>query len=65
MGNDYRWILPLSAMGGAWVLTLADLLTRLGAVELPVGTVTALLGSPLFIGLLYGRSSKMKGDGSG
>jgi iron complex transport system permease protein len=64
-GNDYRWILPLSAMGGAWVLTLADLLTRLGAVELPVGTVTALLGSPLFIGLLYGRSSKMKGDGSG
>jgi iron complex transport system permease protein len=64
-GNDYRWILPLSAMGGAWVLTLADLLTRLGAVELPVGTVTALLGSPLFIGLLYGRSSKMKGDRSG
>jgi iron complex transport system permease protein len=61
-GNDYRWILPLSAMGGAWVLTLADLLTRLGSVELPVGTVTALLGSPLFIGLLYGRSSKMKGD---
>jgi iron complex transport system permease protein len=64
-GNDYRWILPLSAMGGAWVLTLADLLTRLGSVELPVGTVTALLGSPLFIGLLYGRSAKMKGDRSG
>jgi iron complex transport system permease protein len=56
-GNDYRWVLPLSAVGGAWVLTLADLLTRLGSVELPVGTVTALLGSPLFIGLLYRRSS--------
>jgi ABC-type cobalamin transport system permease subunit len=29
----------------------------LGAVELPVGTVTALLGSPLFVWLLYRRSS--------
>ncbi len=55
-GNDYRWIIPLSALGGAWVLTLADLLSRLGAVELPVGAVTALLGSPLFVWLLYRRS---------
>ena len=57
VGNDYRWVLPLSAVGGAWVLTLADLLARLGAIELPVGAVTALLGSPLFIGLLYRRSA--------
>lgn len=56
VGNDYRWVLPLSALGGAWVLTAADLLARIGAVELPVGTVTALLGSPLFVGLLYRRS---------
>jgi iron complex transport system permease protein len=56
VGTDYRWVLPLSALGGAWVLTVADLLARLGAVELPVGTVTALLGSPLFVWLLYRRS---------
>ncbi|MDJ1177310.1 iron ABC transporter permease [Roseofilum sp. BLCC_M91] len=55
-GNDYRWIIPLSALGGAWVLTFADLLSRLGAVELPVGAVTAMLGSPLFVWLLYRRS---------
>ncbi len=55
VGADYRWILPLSALAGAWVLTLADLLSRSGAVELPVGAVTALLGSPLFIALLYRR----------
>lgn len=56
VGSDYRWILPLSALGGAWVLTFADLLCRLGAIELPVGAITALLGSPLFIWLLYCRS---------
>jgi iron complex transport system permease protein len=54
-GADYRWILPFSAIAGAWVLTVADLLARLGAIELPVGAVTALLGSPLFIWLLYRR----------
>ncbi|MGD2183728.1 FecCD family ABC transporter permease [Lusitaniella coriacea] len=54
--NDHRWVIPLSAAGGALVLTFADLLSRLGSVELPVGAVTALLGSPLFIALLY-RSS--------
>lgn len=56
VGADYRWILPLSALGGAWVLVFADLLSRLGTIELPVGAVTALLGSPLFIWLLYQRS---------
>ncbi|MEM7725391.1 MAG: iron ABC transporter permease [Cyanobacteria bacterium P01_A01_bin.45] len=59
VGNDYRLCLPLSALGGAWLLTFADLLSRLGAVELPVGAVTALLGSPLFIWLLYRGSGKM------
>ena len=57
VGSDYRWVIPLSALGGAWVLTLADLVARLGAVELPVGAVMALLGSPLFIWLLYRRAT--------
>jgi iron complex transport system permease protein len=56
VGTDYRAVLPLSAVGGALVLSFADLLSRLGAVELPVGAVTALLGSPLFIYLLYRRN---------
>jgi iron complex transport system permease protein len=56
VGTDYRIVLPLSAVAGAMVLTFADLLSRLGAVELPVGAVTALLGSPLFIWLLYRRN---------
>jgi iron complex transport system permease protein len=55
VGSDYRLVLPMSALAGGIVLTLADLLCRLGAIELPVGAVTALLGSPLFIWLLYRR----------
>ncbi|MEO0409906.1 MAG: iron ABC transporter permease [Cyanobacteria bacterium P01_A01_bin.135] len=55
VGTDYRWVLPLSVLGGAWILLLADSLSRLGAIELPVGVVTALLGSPVFIWLLYRR----------
>jgi iron complex transport system permease protein len=39
------------------VLTLADLLAWLGSVEFPVGVVTALCGSPVFIWLLYQRQS--------
>ncbi|MBF1990342.1 FecCD family ABC transporter permease [Fischerella thermalis] len=57
VGTDYRALLPLSALGGALVMTIADLLSRLGAVELPVGSVTALLGSPVFIWLLYRRKN--------
>ncbi|QYX32602.1 FecCD family ABC transporter permease [Sphaerospermopsis torques-reginae] len=56
VGTDNRFVLPFSALAGAWLLMFADLLARLGAVELPVGSVTALLGSPLFIWLLYHRS---------
>ncbi|QSJ20628.1 iron ABC transporter permease [Nostoc sp. UHCC 0702] len=59
VGTDHRFVLPLSALAGAWLLTFADLLSRLGSVELPVGSVTALLGSPLFIWLLYRRSAGM------
>ncbi|AUC61093.1 ABC-type cobalamin uptake system permease component BtuC [Cyanobacterium sp. HL-69] len=54
--NDYRLLIPMSALGGAMVLSWADLLSRIGAVELPVGAVTALIGSPLFVWLLYKRS---------
>lgn len=58
VGTDNRICLPFSAVAGAWLLTFADLLSRLGAVELPVGAITALLGSPMFIWLLYSGVKK-------
>ena len=53
-GPDYRRLLPLSAIGGAAFLILADLVARtvLSPQELPVGVITALAGAPFFVFLL-------------
>jgi iron complex transport system permease protein len=63
LGPDQRLLVPLSALGGAVFLVLADLLARLiyplFDEALPVGVVTALLGGPLFLALLY-RSGQLK-----
>lgn len=51
VGPNARHVLPLSALGGALLLALADLGARsLG--NLPVGVVTAVLGAPFFLALL-------------
>jgi len=57
VGPDHRKLLPLSALGGAVLLLLADTFARtaLAPTELPVGLVTALLGAPFFISLLRRR----------
>jgi iron complex transport system permease protein len=59
-GPDQRLLVPLSAVAGALFLVLADLLARLAYPlfdqELPVGSVTALLGGPLFLALLLRRA---------
>ena len=60
-GPDYRRLLPLSILGGATALLIADLLARLllAPQELPVGIITALAGAPFFIWVLL-RSSRPK-----
>jgi iron complex transport system permease protein len=60
-GPDYRRLLPLSILGGATALLLADLLARLvmAPQELPVGIITALAGAPFFIWVLL-HSSRRK-----
>ncbi len=48
-GPDNRWLLPLSFLGGGWLLLLADTLTRaVLPAEVPIGVLTALLGGPFF-----------------
>ena len=51
LGNDYRWLIPLSAALGAVIVLGADLLSRAVAfpVETPAGVVTALIGAPFFL----------------
>ncbi|QNH08284.1 iron ABC transporter permease [Pseudomonas sp. B11D7D] len=59
VGPDHRLLLPASALAGASLLLLADLVARLALApaELPIGIVTALIGAPFFIYLLVrGRS---------
>lgn len=53
-GSDYRRLLPLSALGGALLVTLADTLGRVlvSPAELDVGIVTALVGGPVFIAIV-------------
>ena len=50
-GNDLKLLIPLSALDGAVLLLLADVLGRLAGRpgELEVGIVTAFLGAPVFI----------------
>lgn len=52
--RDFRLLLPLSALAGAALLVLADLLARVSieSGELPVGAFTAILGVPFFLSLL-------------
>lgn len=54
LGPDHRLLLPASALTGASFLVLADLLARtlLAPAEIPVGVITALIGSPFFIFLI-------------
>ena len=54
VGPDHRVLLPASALAGACLLLLADLISRLALApaELPIGIVTALIGAPFFLYLL-------------
>ena len=60
-GPDHRALLPISALMGALLLTAADMFARVvvAPAELPVGIVTALIGAPFFIYLLFQQKGKI------
>ncbi|SFE99628.1 FecCD family ABC transporter permease [Alteribacillus iranensis] len=51
LGPDVRYIIPLSAIAGAIILTVSDITGRLigSPGELEVGVVTAFIGAPILI----------------
>ena len=57
LGPDHRLLLPAAGLFGASFLITADLLARvvIAPSELPVGIITAFLGAPFFLYLLYLR----------
>ena len=62
LGADHRLLLPMSWIGGAVALLLADALARMVVMpaELPVGVITSLVGGPFFLWLLLrGTTQKL------
>ena len=55
LGSDHRLLIPSCLLGGGAYLILCDLLARTlpGGGEMPVGIVTAIIGAPLFVFLLW------------
>ena len=56
-GPDHRTLLLNSALLGAILLILADMIARvvIAPAELPIGIVTAVLGAPIFLWILLKR----------
>ena len=54
-GPAHRVVLPGSALAGAALVVLADVVARTAAapVELPLGVITSLAGGPFFLWLLW------------
>jgi iron complex transport system permease protein len=59
-GNDQLTVIVLSAIAGPLLLTAADLVGRVAAfpAETPVGIVTALIGAPAFVAILWRQRAK-------
>ncbi|MBR0555208.1 iron ABC transporter permease [Ciceribacter sp. L1K23] len=60
IGPSHRFLLPASALGGAALLLFADSVARVvvAPAELPIGIITAILGAPVFLMLLLGRTGR-------
>jgi len=58
VGADHRLVLPASALFGGAFLIGCDLVARtiIAPLELPVGIVTAIIGGPVFLWLLFRRA---------
>jgi iron complex transport system permease protein len=58
--GDHRYLIPMSAIMGAFILLLSDTIARtlIAPVMMPVGAITSFLGAPLFLYLLIRRGSR-------
>ena len=63
-GSDNRYLMIGSALMGGILMTVADMLARIiiAPAEMPIGIITAFVGAPVFLWLLYrNRKSGRKG----
>jgi iron complex transport system permease protein len=56
-GQDYRYVIPWSALAGGAYLLVVDVIARtaFAPVEISTGLVTALVGAPVFVWLVRAR----------
>ena len=61
IGNDYRWLIPTSAVMGALILLVSDTVARvvLAPVEIPVGVIMYLIGGLFFLFLILKGRGRM------
>ena len=60
VGDDYRKVIPLSAVFGSMLIVVADVISRLvnQPAETPLGTITSILGIPIFLYLINSKRSR-------
>ena len=61
-GSDHRLLLPASLIFGGIFMVMADTAARtiIAPSELPVGVITAFLGAPFFLMLMFGEHRRWK-----
>lgn len=61
LGPDHHALLPASVFGGAIFLLLCDLMARtlLSPIELPIGVVTSMIGTVVFV-IIFARTRKRR-----
>lgn len=53
VGSDIKYLVPTSGVLGSLLILGSDVLVRMLPGGLPVGVITALIGSPIFLVILY------------
>ena len=55
IGNDHRFLLPATALMGVSIIQFSDAIGRLimSGTSLPVGAVTAIIGAPFFLYVVF------------
>jgi iron complex transport system permease protein len=52
--SDYTFLIPASALAGAFMMEVIDVIARyvISPAELPIGIITAVIGAPVFLWIL-------------
>lgn len=63
LGSDHRLIMPASIVLGGCLMLFSDLIARtvLSPIELPVGAITAMIGTPIFAYMLIKKGRQYDG----